>query len=99
MRAFFILIAHLLSTLAKLARPGGLRAVAAESVALKHQLLIMKRRRHRAPSLTPWDRLVLGGCTLFVLPKRLRKMAVILKPATLLRFHRALVKTQISVAL
>jgi hypothetical protein len=43
MRELFILIAHLLVTLAKLARPGGLGAVAAESLAVKHQLLIMKR--------------------------------------------------------
>lgn len=35
------------------------RRMAAESVALKHQLLIMERRRHRVPILTPWDRLVL----------------------------------------
>jgi len=46
-----ILIAHLLVTLAKLARPGGLGAVAAESLAVKHQLLIMKRAR-RSPNLT-----------------------------------------------
>ena len=43
MRLLFILIAHLLVTLARLARPGGIRAVAAESLAVKHQLLIMKR--------------------------------------------------------
>ena len=36
MREMFILTAHLLVTLAKLARPGGLRAVAAESLAVKH---------------------------------------------------------------
>jgi hypothetical protein len=47
----FILTAHLLVTLAKLARPGGLRAVAAESFAVKPQLLIMKRLRQRAPNL------------------------------------------------
>jgi hypothetical protein len=35
MRALFILIAHLLVILAKLARPGGLRAVVAESLAVK----------------------------------------------------------------
>ncbi len=71
MRELFILFAHLLATIAKLAKPGGLGVVAAESVALKHQLLIMKRRQHRAPSLTPWDRLVLGICALFASPKRL----------------------------
>jgi putative transposase len=92
MRELFILIAHLLVTLAKLGRPGGLGAVAAESLAVKHQLLIMKRAQHRAPNLTSWDRLVLGVCALLVSPKRLSKMAVILKPSTLLCFHHALVK-------
>jgi hypothetical protein len=73
-------------------RPGGLGAVAAESLAIKHQLLIMKRARRRAPHLTSWDRLALGVCTLLVSPRRRRKMAVILKPSTLLYFHQALVK-------
>jgi putative transposase len=91
MRELFVLIVHLLVTLAKLARPGDLCAVAAESLAVKHQLLVMERQRC-APSLTPWDRLVLGVCALLVSPKRLSKMAVILKPSTLLCFHHALVK-------
>ena len=92
MREMFILIAHLLVTLAKLARPGGFRVVAAESLAVKHQLLIMKRSRQRAPNLTSWDRLTLGFCALFVSRERLSKMAVILKASTLLQFHQALVK-------
>jgi hypothetical protein len=92
MRELFILIAHLLVTLAKLGTRGGLGAVAAESLAVKHQLLIMKRAQRRAPNLTSWDRLVLGVCALLVSPKRLSKMAVILKPSTLLCFHRTLVK-------
>src|ERR1700736_1054335 len=96
MRELFIFIAHLLVTLAKLARPGGLGAVAAESLAVKHQLLIMKRAQRGAPNLTSWDRLVLGGCALLVSPKRLNKMAVMLKPSTLLCFHHALVKRKYS---
>src|ERR1700730_3518835 len=92
MREVFILIAHLLVTLVKLTSPRGLGAVAAESLAVKHQLLMMKRAQRRAPILTSWNRLVLGVCALFVSPKRLRKMAVIVKPSTLLCFHRALVK-------
>jgi hypothetical protein len=66
MRQLFILIAHLLVTLAKLARPGSVGAVAAESLAVKHQLLIMKGAQHRAPNLTSWDRPVLGVCALLV---------------------------------
>jgi putative transposase len=92
MRSLFILVAHLLLTLARLSRPGGVRAVAAESLAVKHQLLIMKRSQRRGPNLTPWDRVILGFCTLLVSPRRLGRMAVILETSTLLRLHRALVK-------
>jgi putative transposase len=92
MRSLFILVAHLLVVLARLARPGGVRAVAAESLAVKHQLLIMKRSQRRSPNLTRWDRVILGFCTLLVSPRRLGRMAVILKTSTLLRLHCALVK-------
>jgi putative transposase len=92
MRDLFILLARLLVTLARLARPGGLGAVVAESLAAKQQLLVIKRAQRRAPKLTSWDRLILGVCALFISPKRLRKFAVILQPSTLLGFHHALVK-------
>jgi len=92
MKLLFPLLGHLLVTLARLARPGGVRAVVAETLAVKHQLLIMKRSQRRAPNLTSWDRLMLGFYTLLVSPKRLRKIAVITKPSTLLRLHQALVK-------
>jgi putative transposase len=88
----FSLIGHFLVTLARLATPGGSGAVVAESLAVKHQLLILRRARRRAPHLTSWDRLALGVCTLLEPAKRQSKMAVILKPSTLLYFHRALVK-------
>ena len=92
MRLLFTLVAHLLVTLARLASPGGLRAIAAESLAVKHQLLIMKRSRRRSPRLTPTDRLMLGLYTLLLAPKCLPKVPLILKTSTLLRLHRALVK-------
>jgi len=41
MRELFLLVTHLLATVARLMRPGGVRAVAAESLLLKHQLLIL----------------------------------------------------------
>ena len=40
MRDLAILFVHLIVTLARLAGPGGLRSVVAESVLLKHQLVI-----------------------------------------------------------
>jgi putative transposase len=77
--------------LAKLLRRGGVRAVAAESLLLKHQLVISNRSRQRAPNLTSIDRFVLGLTTLFVSPRRIPKLGVLIKPATLFKFHKALV--------
>jgi transposase InsO family protein len=92
MRELLILAIHVLVTFAKLFRPGGVRAVAAESLLLKHQILISNRSRHRAPNLTPLDRVVLGLTTLFVSPRRIAKLGALIKPATLFKFHRALVE-------
>jgi len=76
MRLLFALLGHLLVTPARLAGRGGVRSVVAESLAVKHQLLIMQRSQPRAPNLTSWDRLLLGFYTLWVSSKRVRKMAV-----------------------
>ena len=87
----FLLAVHLAATLVKLTSPGGVRCVIAESLLLKHQLIICGRSRRRAPPLTTLDRFVLGLTTMIVRPQRVEKLAAILKPATLLRFHKALV--------
>src|SRR5271167_3881928 len=91
MRDLMVLGIHLLVTLARLLRPGGVRAVAAESLILKHQLVIVGRSRRRAPNLTSFDRVVLGIAALFVNVRRIPQLAVILKPSTLFRLHRILV--------
>src|ERR1022692_3998888 len=60
MRDLVILFVHLLTIAARLASPGGFRSVVAESVLVKHQLLILNRSRQRAPNLRFSDRLVAG---------------------------------------
>jgi len=67
------------------------RALAAESLLLRHQLLISNRSRLRAPNLTTRDRFVLGLTTLFLRPGRIPKLSVVHSPATLFKFHKALV--------
>jgi hypothetical protein len=62
MRELFILSAPLVVTLAKLGKPGGFGEVAAESLAVEHRLLIMRRAQRPAPNLTSWDGLMLGVC-------------------------------------
>jgi putative transposase len=83
-----VLLGHLLAGLAILLGTGGTRAVLAESILLKQQLLVLQRSRRRAPNLRPTDRLLFGFCSRFLSPRRLIRTAIILKPATLLRFHR-----------
>ena len=51
MRDFLILLVHVIVTVARLARPGGLRSVVAESALVRHQLLVLNRGRKRAPNL------------------------------------------------
>lgn len=92
MRELLLLAIHLIVTVAKLLRPGGVRAVAAESLLLKQQIIIGNRSRRRAPNLTSLDRFVLGLITLFIRPHRIAKLAVILKPTTLFKLHKALVE-------
>ncbi len=91
MRALLLLAVHLLVILAKLMRPGGAHSVIAESLLLKHQLIISRRSSRRAPPLSTIDRFVLGLTALFVRPRRIAKVAAVVKPSTLLRFHKALV--------
>jgi transposase InsO family protein len=90
MRDLFVLLFHLIVTLARLARPGGLRCVVAESVLVRHQLLILNRGRKRAPNLRSADRIIAGLCTLFLRPARILRSAIVLKPSTLLHLHRVL---------
>ena len=92
MRDLAVLFLHLLVTVARLAGPGGARSVVAESVLVKHQLLIFNRSRKRSPKLRSSDRAVAGLCALFMRPGRLIRSAIVFKPSTLLRLHRALIQ-------
>ena len=78
MRDIVIVFVHLIVTLVRLARPGGLRSVVAESVLVKHQLRILNRGRKRAPNLRATDRIIAALCTLFMRRARLLRSAIVL---------------------
>ena len=90
MKDLLVLLAHLLTTIAKLLGPGGARAVVADSLLMKQQLLIINRGRKRAPNLSALDRFLLGFWSLFLNPRHIQRAAVIIRPSTLLKFHRLL---------
>jgi len=76
--------------MALLLRPGSVKALLAENLLLRHQLLVLRRGRRRAPNLCPTDRLFLGFWTRWLHPRRLLRAALVIRPATLLGFHRRL---------
>jgi putative transposase len=92
MRDCLILLLHLIVTVVRLAKPGGLRSVVAESVLIRNQVLILNRGRKRAPNLRSPDRIIASLCMLFIRRARFLRSAIVLKPSTLLYLHQVLIK-------
>jgi putative transposase len=66
MKNLLVLLAHLLTTLARLLGPGGAKAIVADGLLMKQQPLIINRSRRRAPNLTAIDRVLLGFWSVFL---------------------------------
>jgi len=87
-----LLIPRFITVWLRLLMPGGTRRIAAENIALRNQLITLTRNQKRAPKLTTFERITFGILAGFLSYKRLSRIAIALKPATMLKFHRALVK-------
>ena len=90
MRNLPVLFIHFIAVLARLLGPGGVRSLIAESLLLKHQILILNRSRKRSPNLHVSDRILAGLLAVLVRPTRLLRSAIVLKPSTLLALHKAM---------
>jgi len=84
MRDFLVLLLHSIVTVIRLTKPGGFRSVIAESVLIRHQLLILNRGRKRAPNLHSGDRIIAGLYTLFIRRARIVRSAIVFEA-----FHSA----------
>jgi hypothetical protein len=85
------LLIHFVVSAIKLLKPGGVKVVMAETIAMKQQLIVMNRGKKRSPVLTTPDRFLFGILADFIGGSRLKKIAVIIKPTTILAFHKSLV--------
>ena len=92
MTAVLVTLLHLVVTAAKLCGPGGARAVIAENLLLRQQLIVLRRPRQRTPNLTSTERVLCGLGAIFLGPGRIYTVAIGVRPATLLAFHQALVR-------
>jgi len=89
MKNIFMVFIDLVCLPNKLLRRGGMKAVIAENLLLKQQLLLITRSRKRAPNLAPLDRCLLGLWTIVLDPRRIKRAAIPVQPSTLLRCHQA----------
>lgn len=96
MKLIFIAITSILYCMLKLARPNGLVQLASEMIVLRTQLLTVRKKRKKAPPLTLGVRLTLAMAAHFIPERRLRRAAVVVSPATILKFHRYLVRRKYS---
>jgi len=62
MRDFIVLTVHLIVTLAKLLQPGGVKAIAVESLALKQQLIISNQARYWPDSIAMHGKTIATVC-------------------------------------
>ena len=65
MFAVFRIILDVIMLTVSLSRPAGKSLLVAEHILVRQQLLMMRRKRSRAPQLTLIDRLVFSVATLF----------------------------------
>jgi len=92
MRYLLLFPYHLMACFIKLLKPGGIKSIAAENLILRQQIIVIKRTRQRSPRLTQADRTLFAILAQIIPQRRLQKLAIIVQPATILKFHRALVK-------
>jgi putative transposase len=92
MKHLFMVFTYLVSLAHTSLRHGGMKAVVAENLLLKPQLFVLTRSRKRAPNLSSFDRFFLGLWTTFLNPRRIKRVAFLVQPSTLLKFHQAMVK-------
>jgi len=95
MEEFIITVFYVLRALALASKPRGKKQLIAENMLLRKQLILVNRSRKRAPNLSFADRLTFGYLCSFIKSSRLRRLAIIVKPSMLIKFHKALIKKNI----
>jgi len=91
MKDILELLLHFVIVIFTLLKPSGVKRVMADTMVMKQQLIALNRNKKRSPQLTSSDRFIFGLLAFFIDKNRLKKVSVIIQPATILRFHKALV--------
>ncbi len=66
MKNIVFLILHIFVALLKILRPGGSKALIAENMAMRQQLMVSMRNRKKSPNLATADRIIFGLLGTFI---------------------------------
>lgn len=91
MLKFITLLLHIIRIAILLCKPDGVKALMAENLILRKQLITLTRKHHRSPKLSLIDKLIFAILAHVIKTRRLVKSAIMIKPATILKFHKALI--------
>ena len=89
MKEKFELLIHFFIALIRLTKRDGVKIVVADTLEMKHQLIVINRSKKRSSNLHASDRFMFAFLALFFNKNWRHKVAIIFKPATILRFHKA----------
>lgn len=93
---YLTLITCIINLLFKLLRKSGTREIIAENILLKQQLQVLTRNNSKRQKFTIFDRYVFGVFCSKIAKKKLHRLLLILKPLTILKFHRAIINKKYS---
>jgi putative transposase len=82
----------LLTVIIGMVKPGGIKAVVAENLILKQQLLLLNRSRKRSPNLPNLHRFIFGALGQLIQQSRFSRVSVAFRPSTLIAIHRHFTK-------
>ncbi len=92
MKLLIQLVYYFFIALLAVSKTGGVKSLMAENMLLRQQLITLNRSRKRAPKLTIMERLSFAFLTGLIHPHRLKNIGIIIKPSTLFKLHKALIK-------
>jgi putative transposase len=92
MRVLLELLVDLMGVTIGMVRPGGIKAVVAENLILKQQILLLNRPRKRCPNLSNLHRFIFATLCQFIRRSRISRVSVAFQPSTLIAIHRHFTK-------
>lgn len=97
MRTIIFFFLDILRLVFVVQRKDGFKKIVSENILLRQQLQICSRKLKKCPPLKVSDRVIFSLFSIFIEPKKMHRVAIMLTKETMLKFHKALIKRKYSI--